>query len=85
MLSKKLKLNDEKTEAMFVGSPQTIILTKAKSIQIGGKRISLSLHVQNLGVFLDYTLSIEQHISNLCRSAYLAMRQTASIHRYLTE
>ena len=42
-------------------------------------------HVKDLGVFLDNTLSMEQHISHLCRSAYLAMRQTASIRRYLTE
>ena len=28
---------------------------------------------------------MEQHISHLCRSAYLAMRQIASVIRYLTE
>ena len=85
MLSNKLKLNDEKTEAMLVGSCQAINLTEAESIQIGGKNILLNPHVKNLGVFLDNTLSMEQHISHLCRSAYLAMRQTASIRRYLTE
>ena len=37
MLSNKLKLNDEKTEAMLVGSRQAINLTEAESIQIGGK------------------------------------------------
>ena len=37
MLSNKLKLNNEQTEAMLVGSRQTINLTKAESIQIGGK------------------------------------------------
>ena len=45
----------------------------------------LNPHVKNLGVFLDNTLSMEQHISHLCRSAYLDMRQIASIRRYLTE
>ena len=81
MLSNKLKLNDEKTEAMLVGSRQAINLTEAESIQID----LLNPHVQNLGVFLDNTLSLEQHISHLCRSAYLAMRQISSIRRYLTE
>ena len=85
MLSNKLKLNDEKTEAMLVGSRQAINLTDAESIQIGGKNILLNPHVKNLGVFIDNTLSMEQHISHLCRSAYLAMRQIASIRRYLTE
>ena len=45
----------------------------------------LNPHVKNLGVFLDNTLSMLQHISHLCRSAYLAMRQIASIRRYLTD
>ena len=35
MLSIKLKLNGEKTEAMLVGSGQSTNLTKAESIQIG--------------------------------------------------
>ena len=85
MLSNKLKLNDEKTEAMLVGSCQTINPTKTESIQIGGKKKFLNPHVKNLGVFLDNTLSIEQHICHLCRSAYLAKRQIASIRRYLTK
>ena len=70
---------------MLVGSRQAINLTDAESIQVGGKNILLNPHVKNLGVFLDNTLSMEQHISHLCCSAYLAMRQIASICRYLTE
>ena len=85
MLSNKLKLNDEKTEAMLVGSRQAINQTDAESIQIDRKKLFLNPHVKNLGVFLDNTLSMEQHISHLCHSAYLAMRQIASIRRYLTE
>ena len=85
MLSNKLELNDEKTEDMLVGSRQTINLTEAESIQIGGQNSLLNPHVNNLGVFLRNTLSMEQHISQLCRSAYLAVRQIASIRRYLTE
>ena len=56
MLSNKLKLNDEKTEAMLVGSCQAINLTEAESIQIDGNNILLNPHVKNLGVVLDNTL-----------------------------
>ena len=38
MLSNKLKLNDEKTGAMLVGSRQAINLTDAESIQIDAKK-----------------------------------------------
>ena len=44
MLSNKLKLNNEKTEAMLVGSCQAINLTDAESIQIGGKNFLLNCH-----------------------------------------
>ena len=72
---------------MLVGSRQAINLTDAESIQIGGNFLLLLLnpHVKKLGVFLDNTLSMEQQISHLCRSAYHALRQIASIRRYLTE
>ena len=36
-------------------------------------------------MFLDSTLSMDQHITHLCCSAYLAMWQITSIRRYLTE
>ena len=70
---------------MLVGSRQSIDLAKAESVQIGGNEHSLNPHIKKkLGVFLDNTLSMDEHISYVCRSAYLAMRQVASIHRYLT-
>ena len=47
MLSNKLKLNDEKAEAMLVGSCQAINLTKTESIQIGGNFLWLIPHVEN--------------------------------------
>ena len=46
MLSSKLKLNDAKTEGILIGSRLTINLTKAESIQISGKNISLNPHVK---------------------------------------
>ena len=74
MLSNKLKLNDENTEAMLVSSCFTTNLTKAESIQIDGKKHFVeSTCKKNLGVFLDNTLSMEQHVSHLCHSAYLAL------------
>ena len=46
MLTNRLKPVDEKTEAMLVGSHQTINLTKAESIQTGGKNILMNPHIK---------------------------------------
>ena len=67
-------------------SVQTKNVTKAESIQMGGENISLNPHFKkNLRVFLDNTLSMEQHISHLCQTSCLCVRQIASIGRHLTE
>ena len=41
------------------------------NVDIGGKRIQFRSSVRNLGVHLDQTLSMQQHISNVCRAAWL--------------
>ena len=55
------------------------------SVDIGGKRIPFGSSVRNLGVHLDQTLSMQQHISSVCRAAYLELRRIASIRPYLTQ
>ena len=85
MLSNKFKLNDEKTEAMLVGPRQSINLTKAESNQIGGKNISLNPHVKKSWCVLRYHSVNGTVYQPFVLLAYLAMRQIASIRRYLTE
>ena len=53
-------------------------------VDTGGKRIPFRSSVRNLGVHLDQTLSMQQHISSVCRVAYPELR-TASIRPYLTQ
>ena len=55
------------------------------SADIGGNRIPFKSSVRNLGVHLDQTLSMQQHISSVCRAAYLELRRIASIRPYLTQ
>ena len=43
------------------------------SADIGGKRIPFKSSVRNLGVHLDQILSVQQHITSVCRTAYLEL------------
>ena len=65
MQSKKLKLNTEKTEMMIVGSSVRISSVGCESADIGGSCIPFQITVTYLGVHLDQTLSVKQHISSL--------------------
>ena len=73
MLNNKLKLNDDKTEAMNIGSRACLSLTQAQAIEVGDKCIPFCSRVKDLGVHLDSTMSMHEHISFLCRSSFLAL------------
>ena len=68
MYSNKLKLNAEKTEVLPVASTSRLSSVGRDSVDIGGKRIPFRSSVRNLGVHLDQTLSMQQHISSVCRA-----------------
>ena len=85
MYSNKLKLNAEKTDVLPVASASRLSSVSRDSVDIGGKRIPFRSSVRNLGVHLDQTLSVLQHISSVCRAAYLELRRIASVRPYLTQ
>ena len=92
MYSNKLKLNAEKTEILPVASHDclsslgrdSVSSVGRDSVDIGGKHIPFRSSVRNLGVHLDQTLSLQQQIGSVCRTAYLELRRIASIRSYLT-
>ena len=75
--------NAEKTKVLPVASASHLSSVGRDSADIGAKRISFKSSVRNLGVHLNQTLSMQQHTSNVCRTAYLGLRRIDSI-RYHT-
>ena len=66
MLNNTLKLNDDRTEAIKIGSRASLSLAQAQSIVVGGNCIPFCLCVKDLGVYLDTIPSMHEHISFLC-------------------
>ena len=85
MYSNKLKLNAEKTEVLSIASPSRLSSVGRDSVDTGGKCIPFRSSVRNLGVHLNQTLPMQQHISSVCCAAYLELRGIASIRPYLTQ
>ena len=85
MTSNKLKLNDDKTECLLIVSNRTSLPNpQTTSIHIGDTDILFSLQAKNLGVTLTNNLSMEKHVTNICRSAYIEIRRISNIRHYLT-
>ena len=85
MTSNKLKLNDDKTEAMIVSSSRLISSAPLPdSLVAGDSSVQFAQSVKNLGVTLDMHLTMVPHIVNLIRSANLELRRISSIRHFLS-
>ena len=69
---------------MLVGSSVRIRSVVCESADISGSSIPFQTTVTYLGVHLDQTLSMKQHISSLYRTTFLALRRIASIRPFLS-
>ena len=85
MTSNKLKLNPDKTEVLPVGNFVHVSSVGGDSTDMGGSVVPLQRTVRYLGVTIDQTLSLEQHISNVSRMCYYEIRRISSIRSFLNQ
>ena len=84
MISNKLKINDDKTEFLFVRSPR-LSANDNVTITVGSEDITPSKSAKNLGVMFDNHMDMGEHIAAVCRSSYLQLRNIRSIRNLLTD
>ena len=85
MTANKIELNYDKTESLLIASNRTYFPNPPPTpIHMGNTDISFSSQAKNLGVTLSSNLSMEKHVTNVCRSAYVEIRRISNIRHYLT-
>ena len=72
-------VNGNKTEITPAVSTSLLSLLGSEFENIGGNKIPFKPSVKYLEVHLDHTMSLQQHISSICRSTLLELRKIASI------
>ena len=80
--SNKLKFNDSKTEVMFFAS-RFVPTESVQTVNIGSSPVTPKSDVRNLGVMLDNGFCMTKHVSNVCRSAAMAIYKIGQIRKYL--
>ena len=86
MKKKRLKLNENKTECILIGSKSSLANYKDfRTININDMPISLSDDVRDLGVTIDRELNMQKQISNVVKAANFQLQNIAHIKRYLDE
>ena len=84
MSSHSLKLNDEKSQFLCIGSKAQLSKITVPSIKIGDVTISALESCRNLGIIFDSTMSMSAHISSVCKSVRYYLRNLGIIRKYLT-
>ena len=79
MTSNKLQMNEDKTKVLLVTAKRINLQHLPEFMNINGTCIKFSPSVRNLGITRDSTLSLHQHVMNVCRVAYLELRHINSI------
>lgn len=83
-----LKLNNGKSNYIIIGSRQN--LTKLSEhpvppVMIGNNPIERKIHVKNLGVIFDETLSWDKHINKCIGKAYGKFKQAFRFKKFLSQ
>ena len=84
MTNNKLKLNDDKTEAILISTRQKLSQLPPLSLQLCNTTIPISESAKNLGVHLDSTLSMQNFVSQTAKSCYYHLRRISLIRKHLT-
>jgi hypothetical protein len=84
MASNFLKLNDEKTELLVLGTPQNLAKLSMETVQVGDATIDCSSKVRNIGAVFDSQLKMDAQVSQTCRSAWYRIHQIGKIRPYLS-
>lgn len=84
MSKNMLKMNREKTELLILNAqhrPQPSV----SSVSVCSETIQSSTHVKNIGVIFDSSMSMDQHITEICKSAFYHLRNIGKIRKYLSQ
>ena len=82
MILNGLKLNEEKTELLLLSS-RYLPSPSLEFVGVGGKTIQPSSSLRNLGVILDPSADMEDHIKKICKACHFHLINISKIRTYL--
>ena len=80
-----LKLNNDKTEFILFVSKPPLDKCTTKTLNVNNTEITLADKIKYLGVLLDWTLNLKQHIISKCQIAMLNIQCIKNIRHLLTQ
>ncbi|XP_034041739.1 uncharacterized protein LOC117524118, partial [Thalassophryne amazonica] len=85
MTSNFLLLNSDKTEVIVLGPKNLRNMVSNQILTLDGITLTSSNTVRNLGVIFDQDMSFKAHIKQICRTAFLHLRNISKIRKVLSQ
>ena len=82
MTADKLKLNDDKTELIVIGTRAQLDKISISELSIDHVKVSAVCNVRNLGTWFDNHLSMKTAINNTCQSGLYHLHDIGRIKRF---
>ena len=80
-----LKMNNSKTEFLYVASQHQLQKCEIKEISVCGEKVPRSDFIRLLGAWIDKNLNMKQHIMVKCKVAIWNVQKIKHIRKYLTQ
>ena len=84
MTSNKLKLNDEKTEVMYISSRYYQNVINLPDFSIDNVNIAPASSVRNIGVVFDNIMCMEDQVTAICKATHYHLRNIGRIRKCIT-
>uniref|UniRef100_A0A9J7X3K5 Reverse transcriptase domain-containing protein n=1 Tax=Cyprinus carpio carpio TaxID=630221 RepID=A0A9J7X3K5_CYPCA len=84
MTSNFLLLKSEKTEVLIIGPKSSACNNLEHCLRLDGCSVNSSSSVRNLGVLFDSNLSLESHISSICKTAFFHLKNISTLRPMLS-
>ena len=84
MVRDRLKLNEDKTEVLLIGTRQQLAKVNVKSIAVGDQTIGAKPSVRYLGSWFDSQLSMSTHISKVSGVVFYHLHNIGHIRKFLS-
>ena len=83
MLQNRLRLNDDKTEFIIIGTRQQLAKVNIDSMQVGESSIAPTSRVKNLGCWFDGQLKMDTQINSFCKTTFFHLYNIRRIRKFL--
>jgi len=82
MIADKLKLNDDKTECLIIGTRQQLSKVHIEKLSVGDVSVTTTTVARNLGTWFDTNLSLVMHIAKTCKAAVYHLYNIRRIRKF---